>query len=125
MDYLSSAGGIVAEKQYQYTSLWGDSGVCDAEKSKSPTVLVGGYVSVPSNNLQALMYAVSQGPVVVAVDASPWSFYGAGIFNSCKRDATLNHAVLLVGYGMDGAKGYWLIRNSWGSDWGMNGYIKL
>merc|ERR1719161_3370263 len=113
------------EQSYQYISMFGDSGTCDMEKSKNPTVLIGGYKGVPTNNLAATMYALSQGPLVVAVDASPWSFYGAGIFNSCKRDATLNHAVLLVGYGLQGAKGYWLIRNSWGSDWGMNGYIKL
>merc|ERR1719161_1239427 len=105
--------------------MFGDSGICAVERTRNPTVLVGGYKSVPTNNLKATMFAVSQGPLIVAVDASPWSFYGAGIFNSCKRDATLNHAVLLVGYGMDQDKGYWLIRNSWGSDWGLNGYIKL
>merc|ERR1719161_2968077 len=113
------------EQSYQYISMFGDSGTCDMEKSKNPTVLIGGYKGVPTNNLAATMYALSQGPLVVAVDASPWSFYGSGIFNSCKRDATLNHAVVLVGYGLQGAKGYWMIRNSWGSDWGMNGYIKL
>jgi len=125
LDYLAGKGGIAMDQDYQYTSLYGDTGVCDAEKMKSPAVLIGGYTSVPSNNLQALMYAVSKGPVVVAVDATPWSFYGGGVFNSCKRDAVLNHAVVLVGYGLDGTKGYWLIRNSWGSDWGMHGYIKL
>eukprot|EP00746_Dinoflagellata_sp_MGD_P087077 gnl/MRDRNA2_/MRDRNA2_34559_c0_seq1.p1 gnl/MRDRNA2_/MRDRNA2_34559_c0~~gnl/MRDRNA2_/MRDRNA2_34559_c0_seq1.p1 ORF type:complete len:240 (+),score=41.09 gnl/MRDRNA2_/MRDRNA2_34559_c0_seq1:68-721(+) len=118
---------MAMESHYPYVSMWGDSGTCDVQKSKSPAVTLGGYTAVPSNNLAATMYAVSKGPVVVAVDASPWHFYGAGIFNSCRQDATLNHAVLLVGYGIDKIRnrGYWLIRNSWGIGWGMKGYIKL
>jgi cathepsin L len=122
LEYAAGAGGMVMEQNYQYTSMFGDSGICDMEKTRSPTVLIGGYTSVPQNDLAATMYAVSKGPVIVAVDASPWSFYGAGIFGSCRKDATLNHAVVLVGYGMEKENGYWLIRNSWGSDWGMDGY---
>jgi len=126
LDFATEKGGVAMEENYRYTAMFGETGICDMEKVKqAPAVLVGGYTSVPSNNLQALMYASSKGPVIVAVDASPWSFYGAGVFNSCRRDATLNHAVLLVGYGLEGSKGYWQIRNSWGPDWGENGYIKL
>jgi len=71
------------------------------------------------------MFALTKGPLIVAVDAKLWSFYGGGIFNSCPRDATINHAVVLVGYGIEGSKGYWLLRNSWGRDWGQDGYIQL
>jgi len=125
LDYLTSHGGIASEDKWMYTSGNGQQGKCMMEKATDPAVLVGGYTSVPSNNLQALMYAASKGPVIVAVDASSWSMYGRGVFNSCKQDAVLNHAVLLVGYGLSGASGYWMIRNSWGSDWGENGHIKL
>jgi len=125
LDFLESRGGIAAEDKWLYTSGHGSQGECTLEKANEHAVLVSGYTSVPSNNLQALMYASSKGPVIVAVDASPWSFYGKGVFNSCKQDATLNHAVLLVGYGLQGTSGYWMIRNSWGADWGENGHIKL
>lgn len=125
LDYLEKVGGMVMEQDYEYISMFGDSGQCDEMKVKHPTVMIGGYKGVPTNNLAATMYALSQGPLIVAVDAGKWSFYGGGIFNSCKRDAVLNHAVVLVGYGLQGLKGYWMIRNSWGSDWGMNGYIML
>ncbi|CAE7948532.1 unnamed protein product, partial [Symbiodinium sp. KB8] len=60
------------------------------------------------------------------IASEAWTIYDGGIFNGCQKDATINHAVLLVGYGQDkkGQK-YWLIRNSWGADWGEEGYMRL
>eukprot|EP00420_Gonyaulax_spinifera_P036775 CAMPEP_0197884472 /NCGR_PEP_ID=MMETSP1439-20131203/10911_1 /TAXON_ID=66791 /ORGANISM="Gonyaulax spinifera, Strain CCMP409" /LENGTH=147 /DNA_ID=CAMNT_0043504205 /DNA_START=29 /DNA_END=470 /DNA_ORIENTATION=+ len=72
------------------------------------------------------MAVATKGPVVISVDASPWGEYKSGIFTDCSINATVNHAVLLVGYGRDEKYNldYWLIRNSWG-DWGEGGYIRL
>jgi len=96
----------------------------------------GQYVQLPTNQQAPLMAALSNvGPVVVSVDASNWNFYHSGIMgadrNGCgtadKKLVTVNHAVLAVGYGTDhkSGKNYWLIRNSWGSDWGENGFIRV
>jgi len=75
------------------------------------------------------MNAVSTfGPISVTVDASKWSSYSSGIFDGCDPDhPSLDHGVLLVGYGYDEPTGldYWLIRNSWGSMWGEDGYIRI
>eukprot|EP00440_Ansanella_granifera_P073497 gb/GFBE01079753.1/.p1 GENE.gb/GFBE01079753.1/~~gb/GFBE01079753.1/.p1 ORF type:complete len:389 (+),score=88.88 gb/GFBE01079753.1/:1-1167(+) len=86
-----------------------------------------GFVKLPENELKPLMHAVSEkGPVVVSVDAEPWSIYSGGVFDGCGKDATVNHAVIMVGYGTDDLGGkYWLIRNSWGTDWGENGFIRI
>jgi len=68
------------------------------------------------------------GPVAVSVDASAWHKYESGVFNGCDYNANVdvNHAVILVGYGTDEANGdFWLIRNSWGTGYGENGYIRL
>jgi len=68
------------------------------------------------------------GPIAVSVDASKWSRYSSGIFNGCDYAANIdiNHAVVLVGYGTDEALGdYWLIRNSWGPNYGEDGYIRI
>lgn len=63
----------------------------------------------------------------VGVYASIWKFYRGGVFNPKWCGIRPNHAVNIVGYGTDEDSGldYWLIRNSWGPDWGENGYIRL
>mmetsp|Transcript_76612 Transcript_76612/g.224886 ORF Transcript_76612/g.224886 Transcript_76612/m.224886 type:complete len:433 (+) Transcript_76612:92-1390(+) len=87
---------------------------------------VDGWSQLPSNQLEPLKSAlVQQGPVVVAVDGNNWFNYDSGVFDSCEKDAILGHAVLAKGFGEDGGKKYWLIQNSWGSDWGENGHIRM
>jgi len=52
--------------------------------------------------------------------------YETGIYDDVSCGTNLNHAVLVVGYGTsdDGVE-YWLVKNSWGTDWGDNGYMKF
>ena len=68
------------------------------------------------------------GAAVTSIYASDPAFgnYANGVFNGCSSNPS-NHAVLVVGYGTDltSKKDFWLVRNSWGSDWGVNGYIKI
>merc|ERR1719375_3031158 len=84
-----------------------------------------GWNVLASNSLEPLLNALQMGPVGVSVAGSGWSAYGSGIFDSCEKDATIDHAVVAVGYGTEGQKKYWKIRNSWGDLWGENGYIRL
>jgi len=87
---------------------------------------VDGWNSLPSNRADPLMQALTNdGPVVVAVDGNDWFDSDSGVFDSCKKDAILGHAVLAKGYGTDGGNRYWLILNSWGSGWGEQGHIRL
>jgi len=89
-------------------------------------VRVSGWNALPSNQAKPLMEAlVSQGPAVVAVDANSWFDYESGIFDSCGKDVTLDHAVLAKGYGQENGHDYWLIQNSWGQNWGESGHIRL
>mmetsp|Transcript_134907 Transcript_134907/g.200705 ORF Transcript_134907/g.200705 Transcript_134907/m.200705 type:complete len:125 (+) Transcript_134907:758-1132(+) len=71
---------------------------------------------------------VNVGPLGIAVDAA-WFSYESGVFSGCSTDENvdIDHGVSLVGYGTDAESGknYWLVRNSWGSSWGENGYIRL
>lgn len=102
----------------------------------------GSFVRLTENVAAELMLALSNtGPVVVSVDASTWNEYGSGIMggdaNGCgayreygqsfEKRVTVNHAVLAVGFGHDDTLGkdYWLIRNSWGPDWGEAGFIRI
>lgn len=87
-----------------------------------------GWERLPENGYEALMRAlVERGPVAVSAAGSNWFFYEGGIFDHCERDAVIDHAVSLMGYGADAAadQKYWLIQNSWGEDWGEKGRIRL
>ena len=68
-------------------------------------------------------YVLHKGPLTAVVDASNWGFYKNGTFAGCPAKIKINHGVQIVG--VDVEEGYWLIRNSWGSDWGDEGYMKL
>jgi len=71
---------------------------------------------------------VNHGPLAISVAAnSGWQFYSKGIYNHCDSSGNIDidHAVVLVGYGSENGKDFWIVRNSWGSDWGENGYIRI
>lgn len=121
MNYSKKAG-ITTEASYPYTA---QTGQCQPEKIKS-VATIDGYVKLPTNDYDALMNAVATvGPIAISVAASQgWSFYGGGIFNG-DCGWIVDHAVQLVGYGSENGKGYWIVRNSWGSGWGESGYIRI
>merc|ERR1719253_928129 len=87
-----------------------------------------GWETLPKNQYEPLVRAIAEkGPVAVSVAADKWFDYESGVFNGCPKDAVIDHAVTAIGYGeqeQDGTK-YWLIQNSWGTDWGENGHIRL
>jgi len=93
---------------------------------KGPVVKIKGFMHYNDNDAQKAMAAlVIAGPLAVGVAASEWATYAEGIFDGCSRDATVDHAVLMVGYGNEGKLGYWKIRNSWGPNFGESGFIRL
>ncbi|KAJ6798868.1 thiol protease SEN102-like [Iris pallida] len=122
-EFIKSNGGITSESAYPYTA---EQGSC-ASESSAPVVTIDGYQNVPANNEAALMKAVANQVVSVAIEASgmAFQFYSEGVFTgSCGTE--LDHGVAVVGYGAtrDGTK-YWIVRNSWGAEWGEKGYIRM
>ncbi|GAB2298778.1 hypothetical protein Dimus_032856 [Dionaea muscipula] len=121
-EYVRSYGGIESEDAYPYT---GSQGSCNA--AANPIIAsITGFQDVPANNEEALQQAVASQPVSVAIDASDPSFqsYSSGIYSGpCSTN--LDHAVTVVGYGTDPNSGnpYWIVKNSWGTSWGQQGYI--
>merc|ERR1712228_1054060 len=79
-----------------------------------------------SDSEQALMSAVQQQPVSIAIEADKMAFqsYKSGILSS-NCGSNLAHGVLLVGYGTEDGKDYWKVKNSWGTTYGENGYVRL
>jgi len=89
-------------------------------------VSISGYKDVERNSESALKAAVANQPVSVAIEADQQSFqfYKSGVFAG-ECGTNLDHGVLVVGYGTDGSDDYWIIKNSWGSSWGDNGFIRI
>ncbi|KAJ9170868.1 hypothetical protein P3X46_018932 [Hevea brasiliensis] len=116
--------GITSEANYPYK---GTNGTCNPNKEASLIAKITGYETVPANSEASLMKAVAQQPVSVSIDAGGLSFqfYSSGVFKG-ECGNILNHGVTAVGYGTisDGTK-YWLVKNSWGADWGEQGYIRM
>jgi cathepsin L len=84
------------------------------------------WSTLPKNQYEPLARALAEsGPVAVSVAADTWFSYEEGIFNGCGKDAVIDHAVTAMGYGEEAGKKFWVIQNSWGSDWGEEGRIRL
>ena len=119
LGYVSSHG-IMAESDYPYTAV---NGKCVYD-SKKTVFQNKSYSSVTRLCNSCLRKAVDDQPVVVAIYAEPIQSYKSGVFNgSC--NFTTDHAVLVVGYGTDNGQMYWKIKNSWGSDYGEDGYFRI
>jgi C1A family cysteine protease len=122
-EYVIKNGGICSEANYTYTATDGNCKQCD------PVAKISSFINVQPNNTQALMAAVAQQPVSVAVEADglDWQFYMGGVVtDSCGLN--LDHGVLVVGYGTDYTgqpQDYWKVKNSWGQGWGENGFIRI
>lgn len=115
---VSTATGVPTEADYPYTASDGTCGTYPVAVKST------GYTKIAENDASALQAAVADGPVSVTVAASPWMFYGGGVFTGCSGSssgAELNHGVQVVGYTDE----YWITRNSWGSSWGEDGYIMV
>ncbi|XP_045477244.1 procathepsin L-like [Harmonia axyridis] len=116
--------GIESEKDYPYQD---DDGHCYYDKTKVVTKIKG-YVEIEEGSERDLQIAVAtMGPVSVAMDATfELQGYDYGILDD-KFCTTyeLNHYVVVVGYGVDNGIEYYLVKNSWGEDWGDHGYFKI
>ena len=114
------------EADWPYTAT---DGTCTYEESAASDLTLSTYVCVYPQAPAGMLPAVAQQPVAISIDASSDVFhnYTGGVLDSTDCGISTNHAVAIVGYGTDEASGldYWLVRNSWGPDWGVDGFIKI
>jgi len=127
MDYAFEyviSSGIGTEAAYPYKAV--DQ---KCKKVTASPVKIASYVDVTHNSDSAMETAVAKGPTSVAIEADQpaFQFYKSGIFSDPSCGTALDHGVLAVGYDTSKTndKKYWIVKNSWGSDWGDNGYISM
>eukprot|EP01105_Mastigella_eilhardi_P021979 TRINITY_DN5377_c0_g1_i1.p1 TRINITY_DN5377_c0_g1~~TRINITY_DN5377_c0_g1_i1.p1 ORF type:complete len:329 (+),score=78.83 TRINITY_DN5377_c0_g1_i1:247-1233(+) len=119
--------GLETEEAYNYTE---KTGTCQFDSS-SVAVSISSFARIRPGNESGLTEALrTYGPVSVSIDAAhlTFRFYKSGVFyNSRCHSVGLDHGVTAVGYGTDTTTGeeYYIVKNSWGTDWGMDGYIEM
>ncbi|KAF5745428.1 cysteine proteinase [Tripterygium wilfordii] len=128
-EYTLKAGGLMQEEEYPYTGT--DRGKCKFDKSKI-VASVANFSVVSLDEDQIAANLVKNGPLAVAINAAYMQTYVGGVSCPYICSKRLNHGVLLVGYGSAGYapirmkdKPYWIIKNSWGENWGESGYYKI
>lgn len=117
--------GQCSNSDYPYTSgVTKTGGSCH---SCLAVVELSSCSDVKPNDQLSLKGAVAQQPVAVAIEADTRYFqsYSSGILTSSSCGTNLDHGVLVVGYGTENGQDYWLVKNSWSSSWGDNGYVKI
>ncbi|XP_022896123.1 cysteine proteinase RD21A-like [Olea europaea var. sylvestris] len=122
-EFIKKNGGIDTEEDYPYIAR---DGTCDQNRKNARVVSIDGYEDVPTNDEQSLKKAVANQPVSVAIEAGGRAFqlYQSGVFTG-HCGTQLDHGVVAVGYGTKNGLDYWIVKNSWGPNWGESGYIRL
>lgn len=122
--YIINNTGICSDQTYPYVA--NTSPGCNKTLVSITSAKITSFVDVTPNNTQALIQAIAQQPVSIAVEADQtiWQFYKSGVISRNCGDL-LDHGALAVGYSLTNAPPYYLVKNSWGTDWGENGYIRI
>lgn len=124
--YVEGTSGLMLSSDYAYT---GKEGSCKYDSSKAVAKVTGYKFAGTEDESQIKQLLYENGPLAIAINATPLQFYIFGIFNPwfnwmC-NPKSINHGVLLVGYGVKGDKAYWIVKNSWGSGWGEKGFFRI
>ncbi|XP_073676934.1 cathepsin O isoform X2 [Garra rufa] len=115
---------LVKEAEYPFKDV---AGICQYFPESHAGVAVRNYSAYDFSGQEEMMMSVlvESGPLVVIVDAISWQDYLGGIIQHHCSSHNANHAVLITGYDTTGEVPYWIVRNSWGTSWGDNGYAYI
>jgi hypothetical protein len=128
--YFIHRYGLTRWEEYPYV---GFEEKCNKKRRKHPVATAKSWGIISPNHERHMELALRNiGPVAVGIDGANPSFlsYSGGVFDSHHCKQTANHALLITGYGQEELKDgsivrYWIARNSWGTDWGENGYVRV
>jgi cathepsin L len=120
-----SAGTVASLVGYSESAKLG----MDAKPGMDTKSGLVGFHKLTTNKFADVMLSIhNAGPAVVSISAGGgWGMYSSGVYDGCRAGDTINHAVVLIGYGKDKQSGlkFWHIQNSWGDGWGENGFMRM
>jgi cysteine peptidase B len=117
-------GNVYTEESYPYASGGGNEAQCNESSSLVIGASIEGHLSIESDENVMAAWLAEHGPIAIAVDAEAFMSYQSGIITDCNGQQ-LNHGVLLVAYNNSDEIPYWVIKNSWGTSWGEDGYVRV
>jgi C1A family cysteine protease len=118
--YIISAGGQDTEASYPYHAV---NQACQFKPADVEAKITSFKYFRTEADMKTATATVS--PLSICVDASSWQFYSSGVMTPSQCGTSLDHCVQIVGYDTTANPPYWNVRNSWGTDWGLSGYIRL
>jgi len=121
-DLIDNSMGLELESAYGYEAR---DGTCHAKKSEEK-VFLKSWVAIGSSEDQMAAALMKYGPLAIGINAGPMQLYMGGIADPmfC-NPAALDHGVAIVAFGVEDGKNFWVIRNSWGGEWGESGYYRI
>jgi hypothetical protein len=121
LGWVVQQGGLETNACYPYTA---EDGTCN-QANCQPSPMLKISTVTPIGGSEDLIYnALQSMPLSICCDAEPWQNYQGGIMTAAQCGDSIDHAIQLTGYSPNQG-GYWIVRNSWGADWGENGFIYL
>jgi len=122
--YVKAAGGIALRNTYPYVGRQTGCRVVSEEKFGT----IKGFVSPGMNEEDIKNMLYSKGPLSAAINSKPLYFYRGGVYSPTEAECNpygVNHGVVIVGYGTQDGVDYWIIKNSWGPNWGEKGFFRI
>jgi len=121
--FIIQEGGLEDDSDYPYTA---QDGTCNFQQNLVK-VKITSYQSAcqPGDEMTMMTNLVNWGPLSICVYAEPWQDYQGGVLMASDCQGQTDHCVQAVGYDLTQSTPFWIVRNSWGADWGENGYIRL
>eukprot|EP01059_Diplonema_ambulator_P016546 TRINITY_DN2815_c0_g2_i3.p1 TRINITY_DN2815_c0_g2~~TRINITY_DN2815_c0_g2_i3.p1 ORF type:complete len:338 (+),score=49.38 TRINITY_DN2815_c0_g2_i3:64-1014(+) len=124
IEWLNEVDGIHTAEDYPLTDPGTHRRCVRKSMDKKPLFKISGVGHLPDDEGQMLVFLALLGPVATHVCSSTLLTYKSGIITDCNCDA-VDHAVAIVGYGTDDDTRYWIVKNSWGTSWGEDGYARI
>jgi len=120
LGWVKDQGGLDTDDCYPYTAT---DGTCASDKC-TPAGNINSVIPISGSEQELYNALAKYGPLSICADASSWSNYNGGVLTGDQCGSDVDHAIQLTGYSPDQG-GYWIVRNSWGADWGESGFIYL
>jgi len=123
INFIIQNGGINSFDGYPYSGNCG--GACNATRKEIKVATVKSAKCLPNGGPESdILTWLAKSPMAISLAGSTLVSYRSGILTACS-DRDLNHSVTLVGYGTQSGTDYWILKNSWGQNWGESGYFKM